>query len=487
MKTLWGKYPGRKKQKAGEPDSGSWFFRFTAEEDQKLDHALVLYDLMVNMAQAQMLLKMGIYKEEGFQKVAHALKEAYRLWELGKFTLSPDDEDVHTAIEQFLTDKTGQEGARIHTGRSRNDQVLADMRIFMKEAILLISDKWLSIAELLSEKGQAWSGLFFAGLTHTQPAMPHSADAWAASYLDLLLSDFRTLKEAYHLADQSPLGSAAGYGVPYLPVDRAYLARQLGFSQVQTAVAAAQLSRGRIEKQFIDALAYGALTFNRLASDIVLFMHPAFAFIKLSDDQVSGSSIMPQKRNPDVWELIRATYHDLQAAGAHLASLPANLPSGYHRDLQKIKKSVMAAVDVSLSLADAVIHALDGLSFDRESALESLTADVFATHEANKLVSEGIPFREAYQKIAAEVRAKEEEKGQEKTASRRIQKTKNMASSRDYTEELKDAYRHTGAPGSGIPDELKKKSEEFRIWTQKESRKMKKIKDQLFSDDGLTK
>ncbi len=463
MKTLWQKTSEDGDSGTGMAPDRSWFFRFTAEEDRELDRHLIPYDILVNIAQARMLRKVGIYNEEGFINVTNALSEAWDQWGKGTFDLGPDDEDVHSAVEKFVTEKAGQDGARIHTGRSRNDQVLADMRLFMKESAVEIAVDWIEVAKRLEALAKSYNGVMFAGMTHTQPAMPHSVDAWAAGYLDLLLSDVRALQSAVDLVDQSPLGSAAGYGVPYIRVDREFVSEQLGFARVQVPVAASQLSRGRFEMQLVDALGYGALTFNRLASDVVLFMHPSWSLVTLSEDQVSGSSIMPQKRNPDAWELIRGAYHDFQAARSHLAGVSANLTSGYHRDLQVVKKSVMAAVVQSKMLAEAVRFALDGLEFDKEAAKRSLRPEIFATHQANKLVAEGMPFREAYQKVVASSRDAESGSGKKSgDKSGSGQETgfgpeSGGEDSAGHTAENvagTDVYYHTGAPGSGVPSAL---------------------------------
>ncbi len=468
MQTLWQKGAGSTKGPAeSDSESGSesnWFYRFTAEEDRELDRRLIPYDILVNIAHARMLHKIGVYDDEGFRKVTGALSEIHRLWSDGDFDLGPDDEDVHSAIEKFLTGKAGPDGARIHTGRSRNDQVLADMRLYMKVSISEIAGEWIAIAHRLAEIAEAQNGVMFAGLTHTQPAMPHSADAWAAGYLDLLSSDLTALKHAYEVIDQSPLGSAAGYGVPHIPVDREFVAKELDFARVQEPVAASQLSRGRFEMQLIDALSYGALTFNRMAADVVLFMHPSWSLLTLSEDQLSGSSIMPQKHNPDAWELIRGAYHDFQSARTHLSGIPANLTSGYHRDLQVVKKSVMAAVGQSKLLSEAVRQALSGLTFNEEAAKRTLTPEVFATHRANKLVAGGMPFREAYRRVAAELEKAQSESG-------------GMASGASDVE----IYRHTGAPGSGIPDYLLDAIKVPEQWLMEQNKRMGQMKSRLLS------
>ncbi|MDI6402727.1 lyase family protein [Balneolaceae bacterium ANBcel3] len=464
MKTLWQKNTDQNSSAA----DNSWFYRFTAEEDRELDRKLIPYDILVNMAQAKMLLKVGVYSQPGFEKVNRALTELWEKWEKGAFTLGPDDEDVHSAVEKYVTEHAGADGARIHTGRSRNDQVLADMRLYMKDSIQQIVSLWSKIAEVLVQLGQDQKGVWFSGFTHTQPAMPHSADAWVAGYLDLLSDDMKALMEACDVIDQSPLGSAAGYGVPYIAVDRPYISELLGFSKVQEPVAAAQLSRGRHEMQLIDALSYGALTFNRMASDIVFFMHPSLGFVTLSDDQVSGSSIMPQKRNPDAWELIRAAYHEISASRVHLSGVVSNLISGYHRDLQVVKKSVMAVLEQSLKLSEAVYCSLSGLRFDEKQCQKSLTKEVFATHYANEQVARGVPFREAYREVANLIRS---------TGSR----DKEHVGSETGLVPDTEAYTHTGAPGSGISEEVIRRVQAGKAWAEEKQKEKERIFHTFFS------
>ncbi|MEX0681031.1 MAG: lyase family protein [Balneolales bacterium] len=475
MKTLWQKNQGSFTGTSGSVPDRSWFYRFTVEGDRELDRNLIPYDILVNIAQARMLRKIGVYDERGSSKVIRVLEEAYRQWTQGRFEIGPDDEDVHSAIENLLTTKAGQDGARIHTGRSRNDQVLADMRMYMKDVICEIFVDWLAIARRLEALAKKYNGVFFTGLTHTQPAMPHSADAWATGYMDLLLSDLQALQHSYVEADCSPLGSAAGFGVPYIRIDREFIAKELGFARVQEPVAAAQLSRGRIELQLIDALSYGALTFNRLASDVVLFMHPSWSLIRLSEDQVSGSSIMPQKRNPDVWELIRGAYHDLQAARVQLAGISANLPSGYHRDLQLVKKGLMVAVGQSKQLAVAVRHALNGLEFDKEAATKSLRPEIFATHRANELVAGGMPFREAYRLVATESQKTSEHANYVDQRQEKDNKTSSGSSS------IPDIgkYFHSGAPGSGVPGYLSDRLNEAELWIEKQNKRAEQFRSKL--------
>ncbi|MFN2373827.1 MAG: lyase family protein, partial [Cyclonatronaceae bacterium] len=305
-----------------------------------------------------------------------------------------------------------------------------------------IAGLWIDSAIMLHELAARNNGVFFAGHTHMQPAMPTSVDAWAHGYISLLMNDLENMKQAMHHIDRSPLGSAAGYGVPLIAVDRAFIASQLGFGSVQTAVTAVQLSRGVSELRVVDALGYGASTFNRIAADVVGFVHPDRGIASVSPDQQSGSSIMPQKKNPDVWELIRASGHEYAGWRAVLAGIGANQPSGYHRDLQLTKKTVMQACLHAKKLAGAVCMSLRGLSFNPDACRNTLSRELFATREANRLTVEGIPFREAYRRVAASLH--------------------------DLTipdnEQIRADYAHTGAPGHYHPDEVITAIKHHREW-----------------------
>lgn len=396
MKTIW------QKDNSVQIDR-KWFDDFTSSEDRGYDRYLIPHDIICNLAQSAMLLKIGVLTPSEYKSISDALKSYFSKWEEGSFGLSEEDEDVHSCIEKHLTKDCEDAGKKIHTGRSRNDQVMTDVRLFLKSWLLKLAAKWMDVLSELERIAKRHPNLYFAGLTHTQPAMPSSVDAWVAGYQDLLLSDLKAIMYAYGEIDRSPLGSAAGYGVPYFDLDRNFTSELMGFSEVQNPVTAVQLGRGGQEKRVTDALGYGALTFNRMASDVVLFAHPMFSYVTLSDNQTSGSSIMPQKRNPDAWELIRAAYHPLVGTSAQLASVSSNLTSGYHRDLQITKNAVMDTIFMSDKLATAVRYSLAGLDFNAEACTKSLTPEVFATHEANRLVSGGVPFREAYREAARNV------------------------------------------------------------------------------------
>ncbi|MEX0685264.1 MAG: lyase family protein [Balneolales bacterium] len=453
MKTIWQKTPA-------STETGDWFFEFTAREDRECDQHLIPFDIFTNLAQARMLGTSGIYKSDEAKNVVSTLSKLYLRWEKGEYQLGDDDEDVHSAIEKYLTIELGDTGKKIHTGRSRNDQVLTDIRLFMKHEIRSVVASWVEIGRLLNGLAKEYRGVYFAGFTHTQPAMPSSVDAWAAGYLDLLLADLQSLLHAYEINDRCPLGSAAGYGAPYFEIDRGYLSEALGFSNTQEAVAAAQLSRGTFELRIVDALGYGAGTFNRMAGDVIWFLNPMLGLVELNEDQVSGSSIMPQKRNPDVWELIRGVHHEYTGWSSQMASLATNLTSGYHRDLQLTKKTVMQSAFAGRRLATAVTHALKGLSFNRDAARQSLTPALMATHKANGYVNGGMPFREAYLKVAGEL---------------------DSLSVKEFGD-LYSTYSHIGAPGHYEEKSYLEKISPIEEWLRREEKKWNQVKIELLNE-----
>jgi argininosuccinate lyase len=394
MKTLW------HAKGASELDR-NWFFDFTAREDRAWDQHLVLHDICSNLAQAKVLFKTGLVSDEEFKNLHRELLKLLDDYQQHLPILSEEDEDVHSAIERHLTAQLGQAGKKIHTGRSRNDQVLNDLRLFQRYTITIVMQQTISIVDQLLRLAGEYEHVFFPGYTHTQPAMPNSMDAWCAGYIDLLIGDLEALELAYQAQRWCPLGSAAGYGVPLLPMDRTFLAEILGFDGPQIAVTACQLGRGSVDLRTIHAYSYLAGSLNRMASDVILFCNPDHGWFYLSEDQTSGSSMMPQKRNPDVFELIRAHAHSFIGYSTQLQSLTSNLISGYHRDLQLVKQVIIQASLELISVLKATEIALRGLRVHKEIAYQKMDPSVFATQTANQKVSEGMSFREAYHTIAA--------------------------------------------------------------------------------------
>ena len=397
---LWDKGQGLKKE----------IEKFTVGNDYLLDKKLVKYDCLASIAHVKMLKSKGLLDDEEAEKLIEGLKEIIKLDSEGKFEIKQEDEDCHTAIENWLTEKFGDAGKKIHTARSRNDQVLCDIRLYAKDQILSLISRTLSIINRLQEIAVSNRDVWFAGLTHTQPAMPAEVSGWCSAFQILLLNDIRSLIHAYEMNDVCPLGSAAGYGTPGLEIDSEIASNLLGFSKVQKPHMVVQLSRGVLESRICDAITYLLLTSNRIASDLIWMYHPSQGFVSLRDDQTSGSSIMPQKRNPDALELIRASYHEVSASSNAIKNVSAGLVSGYHRDLQIVKKFLIQSLEKAYMVLNALNLCLDGITFEKKACRESMIPEIFATHLANQKVLAGVPFRDAYQMAANEIQGIDENK-----------------------------------------------------------------------------
>lgn len=380
-----------------------WVTRFTVGEDYRWDTLLLPYDIEATLAHAWGLNQIGILSDEELSDVENALADLHREYEAGNVAVRPEDEDCHTVIEGFLTERLGDVGKKIHTGRSRNDQVLAALRLFLRESLRHVAEQVIVLADSLCDLGERYADALMPGYTHYQRAMPTTAGLWALGYAELLASDLATLHAAYGQVNVSPLGSAAGYGVPYLDLPRTAVAERLGFAGVQTHVTAVQLSRGKLELNVVHALVQVAATINRMAADLVQFNSAEFGFVALPAAFCTGSSIMPQKQNPDVFELARAHYHRITAELHLLLSLPANLPSGYHRDLQLTKEAAMRSVLLTQDLLAAMVQGVPGIQFNTDRMRDALSPDLFATAHALEQVKRGVPFRDAYRSAAKEL------------------------------------------------------------------------------------
>lgn len=412
-----------------------WVTRFTVGDDYKWDTWLLPYDVEGTRVQAWGLAAIGVLTPDELSAIDPTLDQLLREYENGLIGVTPEDEDCHTVIERYLTERLGDTGKKIHTGRSRNDQVLVALRLFLRDHLGQLTRKTARLAAHLCNLGEQYDDAIMPGYTHYQRAMPTTAGQWALGYAELLASDLATLQHASHQNNVSPLGSAAGYGVPYLDVQREAMAERLGFRAVQHHVTATQLSRGKLELEVVHALVQVAATINRMASDLVLYNSAEFGFVALPAEYCTGSSIMPQKQNPDVLELARATYHRLLAEMQVLLTLPANLPSGYHRDLQLTKEAVMRAVLVTHDLLEAMLNLTPGIGFDRERLTAATTPELFATAAALEQVRDGVPFREAYRAAAS---------------------AKDHLTAPDAAEALA-AYVRDGYPGKGNPDAIRAK------------------------------
>lgn len=380
---------------------------FETKDDLLLDQKLVKADVLGSLAQAEMLKKIGVLTPAELKRARRGLLQILKLNEAGKFNLEPGDEDVHTKIENFLTLNCGEVGKKIHTARSRNDQVLTALRIFSKEKILSIWRLSLELSECYLLFAKKHQFVPMPGYTHMQKAMPSTVGMWGAAFAESLLDDLEALEEVYELNDQSPLGSAAGYGVP-LKIDREYTAKLLGFGKVQRNSLYCQNSRGKIEGLTVAALVALLQTINRFAGDVLLFTTAEFNYFEVAPELCSGSSIMPQKKNVDIAELLRSKVHLLTGFYVQLVGLSANLPSGYNRDLQDSKKPLIESLEITEVSLQMAVLLLQNLTPKKEVLEKALTPEIFAAHKAFRLVQEGVPFREAYHQAAGDFTLEEE-------------------------------------------------------------------------------
>ncbi len=382
--------------------------RFTVGDDPLLDTRLVHYDVEGSKAHARMLHGIGVLDEGELDWLLAGLDSIEDAQHSGEFSIEPADEDVHTAIERFLVERLGDVGEKIHTGRSRNDQVLLDLRLWQRDAVKAVGMALESTARSFETFGEVYDDVPLPGYTHLQRAMPSSVRAWAAGYAALLRQNHPLLDAAEALTVESPLGSAAGYGVPdVLGIDRERTARELGFRRVLEPAEAAQPSRGKAEATLLFALSEIARDLGKWAWDVCLYVTQEFGYFKLPDAFTTGSSIMPQKKNPDVLELMRAKAAVVRSCLTEIQAIAGPLPSGYHRDLQLLKRPLFRGFDTTLSMLEVTAHVMSGLQVDSNRCAAAMTPELFATEEAYRLVREGTPFREAYRKIGKRYTAKD--------------------------------------------------------------------------------
>ena len=375
---------------------------FTVGNDNDLDQILLPYDCEASIAHVKMLNKMKYLNDNESDKLIKELNFILEESKSGNFKIKKSNEDCHTAIEDHLVNTCGDSGKKIHTARSRNDQVLTALRLYYRESIddvkKLLIDLIKSL-ELFSDKN---GKIQFPGYTHMQKAMPSSVQLWSNAYIESMNDDIKLLQTAYALINQSPLGSGAGFGVP-INIDRKFLAKELKFDSVQDNPIYCQLSRGKFELYIINIFTQIMFSINRIASDIVLFCTDEFKFFSLPDEFCSGSSIMPNKRNPDVLELLRGSYSILIGYQSQIQSLSQNLISGYNRDIQLSKEPTMRSFDLIKNCLDINTLVISGLIVNEENCKKAMTDELFATEQAYNMVKEGIPFRQAYRKIADEL------------------------------------------------------------------------------------
>jgi len=377
---------------------------FTVGNDRELDLVLAKYDIIASMAHAQMLGKIGLLTSEETLELVRELENIAQSVEEGKFIIEDTFEDVHSKIEFILTEKLGDTGKKIHTARSRNDQVLVAMQLYLKEELSEIKHQTQELFQLLIELAEKYKEILLPGYTHFQIAMPSSFGLWFSAYAESLIDDLYFIDSAFKIADQNPLGSAAGYGSSF-PIDRSYTTTKMGFTDLKYNVVAAQMGRGKVEKATAFGISGIAGTLSKLAMDICLYMSQNFNFISFPDALTTGSSIMPHKKNPDVFELIRAKCNSLQAIPNQITLITTNLPSGYHRDLQMVKALIIPAIQEIKSCLEMMTFSLKDVRVNSNILDDPKYDYLFSVDTLNQLVLSGMPFRDAYKQIGAEIEA----------------------------------------------------------------------------------
>ena|SRR3989338_3751268 len=371
--------------------------KFTVGNDFLLDKNLVKYDVYGSIAHAIMLNRIGILSKEELNKIKKTLVKIFSLEK--KFQIQIEDEDAHTAIENYLTKKLGDLGKKIHTARSRNEQVLVDLRLYSKEKLIEVQKCALDLASALIDAAEKFKSVPMPGYTHSRKAMPSSVGLFFSSFAESMMDNLEIIEEAYEVNDQSPLGSGAGYGLP-LNVDRKLVAELLGFEKVQNNPIYVQSSRGKFESFIIFALGAVMGDLAKLSNDLIIFSMDEFGFFKLPDEFCTGSSIMPQKKNPDVLELVRAKAAKIDSNMHLVKSIASKLPSGYNRDLQLTKEPLMESFEITLSTLKIFSIIVKNLQVNEAKCLEACTKELFAAEHAYDLVKKGMPFRDAYAEVA---------------------------------------------------------------------------------------
>jgi argininosuccinate lyase len=392
MATLWNK--GTSATEAVE--------RFTVGNDRVLDRRLARYDVQGSLAHIRMLAQIGLLTEDECAVLTAALERIAARIEAGDFELEPDVEDIHSQVELLLTRELGELGGKIHSGRSRNDQVLVDIKLFLRDELLAVREEVLTLFRTLQALSEQYKEVLLPGYTHMQVAMPSSFGLWFGAYAEALVDDMNVLGGAWKVVDRNPLGSAAGYGNSF-PLDRQMTTDLLHFASPVYNSVAAQMQRGRTERTVASALGGIALTLNKFAADCCLYMCPNFGFIHFPDELTTGSSIMPHKKNPDVWEILRGKCNRILSCENEIALLCSNMPHGYHRDAQLLKDILFPALEdlhACLQMCDYMLAHIEV----RTDILDNPLYDyLFTVEEVNRRTLAGVPFRDAYRQVGIEV------------------------------------------------------------------------------------
>lgn len=392
MSVLW--------SKQGAPDE--IVQEFTVGRDREFDIKLARYDILGTMAHIRMLKSISLLTGGEETILLEELNKMIAEVDEGKFVLEDGVEDIHSQVEFNLTKKTGDIGKKIHSGRSRNDQVLVDIKLFLKNEIHEVRDGVSALFALLQKLSEQHRDIMLPGYTHSQIAMPSTFGLWFGAYAESLTDDLYTLVAAYNIINQNPLGSAAGYGSSF-PIDRELTTSLLGFAAPNYNSVAAQMSRGKSERAVAFAISAIASTLNKLSSDCIVFMNGNYGFISFPDELTTGSSIMPHKKNPDVWELIRAYSNRILSVPNEIALLTTNLTHGYHRDFQLLKEILFPALDSAKKILSLSVFMLENIRVNKEILNDNKYDYLFTVEEVNKRVLAGVPFREAYKSVGLEV------------------------------------------------------------------------------------
>ena len=386
-------------------DDDALIDKFTVGKDRELDLYLAQYDILGTMAHITMLSKVGLLPEEDLKKLLPVLAELHEDAVAGKFEIEPDVEDVHSQVELMLTRRLGDVGKKVHTGRSRNDQVLVDLKLYARAEIRKTVEKIQALFEVLQRKSEQYKDVLLPGYTHLQVAMPSSFGLWFGAYAESLTDDLRLMLAAWDITNQNPLGSAAGYGSS-APLDRTMTTRLLGFADLDYNVVYAQMGRGKTERAISFAYAAVAETVGRLAVDCCLYASQNFGFIHLPDNMTTGSSIMPHKKNPDVFELVRAHCNKIQGAPNDIRLITGNLPSGYFRDMQILKEVFIPIFQEMDDCLDIASYAVEKMEIVKDIMSDPKYQPAFSVEEVNRLVEkENVPFRDAYKRVGLEIMA----------------------------------------------------------------------------------
>ena len=378
--------------------------RFTVGRDREMDLYLAKYDVMGSMAHITMLNSIGLIADDELPVLLKELRKIYDICEKGEFVIEDDIEDVHSQVELMLTRALGDMGKKIHSGRSRNDQVLVDLKLFTRAALREVVEGTKTLFDELIAKSEQYKNVLMPGYTHLQIAMPSSFGLWFGAYAESLTDDMLYLQSAYKMTNRNPLGSAAGYGSSF-PLNRQMTTDLLGFDTMNYNVVYAQMGRGKLERNVAFSIAGLAGTLAKLAFDACMFNSQNFQFVKLPKECTTGSSIMPHKKNPDVFELIRAKSNKLQSLPTQVTLIQNNLPCGYFRDLQIIKEGVLPAFDELKDCLNMTAYIINKIEV-REDILDNPMYDpIFSVEEVNRLAVEGMPFRDAYKKVGLDIEA----------------------------------------------------------------------------------